>query len=91
MAGLPEPPVRGSSLHDPTLHKAVVPIIGWQPFGGGRSSGTNDKAGTVQNLLRWATARAMKETFVPPHRHEYHAWVGKPSKRLTNTRCQSDG
>ncbi|NDL58587.1 L-glutamate gamma-semialdehyde dehydrogenase [Phytoactinopolyspora mesophila] len=51
--------------------KPTGSIVGQQPFGGGRASGTNDKAGSVQNLLRWTSARAIKETFVPPRRHEY--------------------
>ena len=41
-------------------------IVGQQPFGGGRASGTNDKAGSAQNLSRWASPRAIKETFVAP-------------------------
>lgn len=40
-------------------------VVGQQPFGGGRASGTNDKAGSLQNLLRWTSARTIKETFVP--------------------------
>jgi 1-pyrroline-5-carboxylate dehydrogenase len=51
--------------------KPTGSIVGQQPFGGGRASGSNDKAGSVQNLLRWTSARAIKETFVPPRRHEY--------------------
>ncbi|MFD3688209.1 L-glutamate gamma-semialdehyde dehydrogenase [Nocardiopsis sp. NPDC058631] len=41
-------------------------IVGQQPFGGGRASGTNDKAGSAQNLSRWSSPRAIKETFVAP-------------------------
>lgn len=51
--------------------KPTGSIVGQQPFGGGRASGTNDKAGSVQNLLRWTSTRAIKETFVPPRSHEY--------------------
>ncbi|AYY12077.1 L-glutamate gamma-semialdehyde dehydrogenase [Actinobacteria bacterium YIM 96077] len=51
--------------------KPTGSIVGQQPFGGARASGTNDKAGSVQNLLRWTSTRAIKETFVPPRRHEY--------------------
>ncbi|NED97316.1 L-glutamate gamma-semialdehyde dehydrogenase [Phytoactinopolyspora alkaliphila] len=51
--------------------KPTGSIVGQQPFGGGRASGTNDKAGSVQNLLRWTSTRAIKETFVPPRGHEY--------------------
>ena len=40
--------------------------MGQQPFGGARASGTNDKAGSSYNLLRWASPRTIKETFAPP-------------------------
>ncbi|MGH3781862.1 MAG: L-glutamate gamma-semialdehyde dehydrogenase [Pseudonocardiaceae bacterium] len=46
--------------------KPTGSIVGRQPFGGSRASGTNDKAGSVINLLRWTTPRAVKETFTPP-------------------------
>lgn len=46
-------------------------VVGQQPFGGARASGTNDKAGSPQNLLRWASARTIKETFVPATDHTY--------------------
>ncbi|MFD3593053.1 L-glutamate gamma-semialdehyde dehydrogenase [Nocardia sp. NPDC058640] len=46
-------------------------VVGQQPFGGARASGTNDKAGSPQNLLRWTSARTIKETFVPPTDHNY--------------------
>ncbi|RBY79778.1 1-pyrroline-5-carboxylate dehydrogenase [Geodermatophilus sp. TF02-6] len=46
--------------------KPTGAVVGQQPFGGGRASGTNDKAGAAQNLLRWTSTRAIKETFVPP-------------------------
>jgi 1-pyrroline-5-carboxylate dehydrogenase len=46
-------------------------IVGQQPFGGGRASGTNDKAGSAQNLSRWASPRAIKETFVAPTSSAY--------------------
>ncbi|MFE3544711.1 L-glutamate gamma-semialdehyde dehydrogenase [Nocardia sp. NPDC059177] len=46
-------------------------VVGQQPFGGGRASGTNDKAGSAQNLLRWTSARTIKETFTPPTDHHY--------------------
>ena len=46
-------------------------VVGQQPFGGSRASGTNDKAGSAQNLLRWTSARSIKETFVPPVDHTY--------------------
>jgi len=46
--------------------KPTGAVVGQQPFGGGRASGTNDKAGSPLNLLRWVSPRAIKETFVPP-------------------------
>lgn len=46
--------------------KPTGAVVGQQPFGGGRASGTNDKAGSAYNLLRWASPRVVKETFVPP-------------------------
>jgi 1-pyrroline-5-carboxylate dehydrogenase len=51
--------------------KPTGAVVGQQPFGGGRSSGTNDKAGSIFNLLRWVSPRALKETFVPPTDHRY--------------------
>lgn len=46
--------------------KPTGAVVGQQPFGGGRASGTNDKAGSVYNLLRWTSPRTIKETLVPP-------------------------
>ncbi|WP_219462963.1 L-glutamate gamma-semialdehyde dehydrogenase [Nonomuraea rhizosphaerae] len=46
--------------------KPTGAVVGQQPFGGARSSGTNDKAGSIYNLIRWVNARTIKETFVPP-------------------------
>jgi 1-pyrroline-5-carboxylate dehydrogenase len=51
--------------------KPTGAVVGQQPFGGARASGTNDKAGSVWNLLRWVSPRALKETFVPPIDHRY--------------------
>ena len=51
--------------------KPTGAVVGQQPFGGGRASGTNDKAGAAQNLLRWTSVRSIKETFVPPTAHGY--------------------
>jgi len=51
--------------------KPTAAIVNQQPFGGGRASGTNDKAGSTFNLLRWMTMRAMKETFDPPKDWRY--------------------
>jgi 1-pyrroline-5-carboxylate dehydrogenase len=46
--------------------KPTGAVVGQQPFGGARGSGTNDKAGAAMNLMRWVSARTIKETFVPP-------------------------
>lgn len=51
--------------------KPTGAVVGQQPFGGGRASGTNDKAGSVWNLLRWVSPRSIKETFVPPTDYKY--------------------
>jgi 1-pyrroline-5-carboxylate dehydrogenase len=51
--------------------KPTGAVVGQQPFGGARASGTNDKAGSVLNLLRWVSPRSVKETFVPPVDYRY--------------------
>jgi len=51
--------------------KPTGAVVGQQPFGGGRASGTNDKAGGIQNMLRWASPRSIKESFVPPRDYRY--------------------
>ena len=51
--------------------KPTAAVVGQQPFGGSRASGTNDKAGSLLNLLRWVSARTIKETFVPPTDYRY--------------------
>src|SRR4051795_6292222 len=51
--------------------KPTGAVVGQQPFGGGRASGSNDKAGAPQNLLRWTSTRSIKETFVPATDHTY--------------------
>jgi 1-pyrroline-5-carboxylate dehydrogenase len=51
--------------------KPTGAVVGQQPFGGGRASGTNDKAGAAQNLLRWTSSRSIKETFLSPTAHRY--------------------
>jgi 1-pyrroline-5-carboxylate dehydrogenase len=51
--------------------KPTGAVVGQQPFGGGRASGTNDKAGAAQNLMRWTSTRSIKETLVPPKDHRY--------------------
>ena len=51
--------------------KPTGAVVGQQPFGGARASGTNDKAGSPQNLLRWTSPRSIKETFDPPKDYRY--------------------
>jgi 1-pyrroline-5-carboxylate dehydrogenase len=51
--------------------KPTGAVVGQQPFGGGRASGTNDKAGAAVNLLRWTSPRSIKENFVPPKDYRY--------------------
>ena len=51
--------------------KPTGAVVGQQPFGGARSSGTNDKAGSILNLLRWVSPRLIKETFVTPTDYRY--------------------
>jgi len=51
--------------------KPTGAVVGQQPFGGARASGTNDKAGAPQNLMRWVNSRTIKETFVPPTDYRY--------------------
>lgn len=51
--------------------KPTGAVVGQQPFGGARASGTNDKAGSPLNLLRWVSPRSVKETFVPPTDYRY--------------------
>jgi 1-pyrroline-5-carboxylate dehydrogenase len=51
--------------------KPTGAVVGQQPFGGARGSGTNDKAGSKLNLVRWVSARSVKETFSPPLDYKY--------------------
>tara|TARA_B100001758_G_scaffold246633_1_gene262214 strand:- start:12552 stop:14177 length:1626 start_codon:yes stop_codon:yes gene_type:complete len=51
--------------------KPTGAVVGQQPFGGARGSGTNDKAGSILNLLRWVSPRTIKETFVPAEKYQY--------------------
>jgi 1-pyrroline-5-carboxylate dehydrogenase len=51
--------------------KPTGAVVGQQPFGGSRASGTNDKAGSLWNLIRWTSPRSIKETLVPPKEHGY--------------------
>ena len=51
--------------------KPTGAVVGQQPFGGARASGTNDKAGSMWNLIRWVSPRSIKETFTPAHDYRY--------------------
>ncbi len=51
--------------------KPTGAVVGQQPFGGARASGTNDKAGSMWNLIRWTSPRSIKETFVPATNYGY--------------------
>jgi len=51
--------------------KPTGAVVGQQPFGGARASGTNDKAGSKLNLIRWVSTRTIKETFAPPRDYKY--------------------
>jgi 1-pyrroline-5-carboxylate dehydrogenase len=51
--------------------KPTGAVVGQQPFGGSRASGTNDKAGSMWNLIRWVSPRSLKETFIPPRDYRY--------------------
>jgi 1-pyrroline-5-carboxylate dehydrogenase len=59
--------------------KPTGAVVGQQPFGGARASGTNDKAGSMWNLIRWVSPRAIKETFVPPRDYRY-PFLGRDSE-----------
>jgi 1-pyrroline-5-carboxylate dehydrogenase len=67
--------------------KPTGAVVGQQPFGGARASGTNDKAGSALNLLRWVSPRTIKETFVPPtdYRYAYMDGATKRSARKPRT------
>jgi 1-pyrroline-5-carboxylate dehydrogenase len=51
--------------------KPTGAVVGQQPFGGARASGTNDKACSIRNLLRWVSPRSIKETLAPPSDYRY--------------------
>jgi 1-pyrroline-5-carboxylate dehydrogenase len=57
--------------------KPTGAVVGRQPFGGARSSGTNDKAGSIWNLVRWTSPRTIKETFVPASNYRYPFMMGE--------------
>src|SRR5437879_7805114 len=72
--------------------KPTGAVVGQQPFGGARASGTNDKAGSLLNLIRWVSPRAVKENFVPPRTFSYpfmaEAWSpGAPGRPSWCSRC----
>jgi 1-pyrroline-5-carboxylate dehydrogenase len=58
--------LRGAAGNFYVNDKPTGAVVGQQPFGGGRASGTNDKAGSPLNLLRWTSPRSIKENFVAP-------------------------
>ncbi|ABF89021.1 1-pyrroline-5-carboxylate dehydrogenase [Myxococcus xanthus DK 1622] len=60
--------------------KPTGAVVGQQPFGGGRASGTNDKAGSALNLVRWTSPRTIKETFVPPVKVPYPFMDNDPNE-----------
>jgi len=57
--------------------KPTGAVVGQQPFGGARASGTNDKAGSILNLLRWVSPRTIKENLMPPHDVAYPYMAGE--------------
>jgi len=63
--------LRGAAGNFYVNDKPTGAVVGQQPFGGARASGTNDKAGSKLNLVRWVSARAVKETFSPAHDYRY--------------------
>ena len=63
--------LRGAAGNFYMNDKPTAAVVGQQPFGGGRASGTNDKAGSAMNLLRWMSVRTLKETFDPPKDWRY--------------------
>lgn len=58
--------------------KPTGAVVGQQPFGGARASGTNDKAGSIINMMRWTSPRAVKENFTPPHDYRYPFMAQEP-------------
>ncbi len=68
---LAEKKLRNSAGNFYINDKCTGAVVGQQPFGGARASGTNDKAGSAQNLVRWVSSRAIKENLVPPTDYRY--------------------
>ena len=67
--------------------KPTGAVVGQQPFGGSRASGTNDKAGSMWNLIRWVSPRTIKETFVPPTDYRY-PFLGLRRRPQTDPRAR---
>ena len=69
--------------------KPTGAVVGQQPFGGARASGTNDKAGSMWNLIRWVSPRTIKETFVPPkdYRYPFMAAESEPAMHGSDERA----
>jgi 1-pyrroline-5-carboxylate dehydrogenase len=63
-------------------------VVGQQPFGGARSSGTNDKSGSYLNLLRWTSPRTIKETFLPATNYRYPHMAGSGTKHQNKNKDQ---
>lgn len=61
--------------------KPTGAVVGQQPFGGARASGTNDKAGSLWNLARWVSPRTVKEVFVPATNYRYPHMLGSATDR----------
>ena len=66
--------------------KPTGAVVGQQPFGGARASGTNDKAGSIWNLIRWVSPRTIKETFVPAARLPLPVPRAEPARQETTKR-----
>ena len=64
--------------------KPTGAVVGQQPFGGARASGTNDKAGSILNLYRWLSARTIKETFNPANGYRVSRLYGKNKMKTFN-------
>ena len=71
--------------------KPTGAVVGQQPFGGARASGTNDKAGSILNLLRWISPRSIKETFVPARDYRYPFMSPQPAPKATTRQLATFG
>ena len=70
--------------------KPTGAVVGQQPFGGARASGTNDKAGSMWNLIRWVSPRSIKETFTPPTSYRYPFMDDGDTRDLSAQRTRND-